>query len=239
MLRRLIADGAEADVADADGRTPLHLAARSGSVDVARVLLEAGADPNRPDRYGHTPLLFACTRTGVPPGLVAALREHGADPYRANDAGATPRDHAAYKAEHGEPDPLADLPLPERKPKKTEAGELSDAEMELVVAAVRAVVERDEVGLRRLGAYKGGGDPYTWVDEYMQHKDAPDRLVMPDGDPRSWPMHVYRSDEGDWVGPEVTMWTEQEGESDFTLRLGIWVEPDRTLRAEFRDLLVL
>uniref|UniRef100_A0A6I8NU11 Notch receptor 4 n=1 Tax=Ornithorhynchus anatinus TaxID=9258 RepID=A0A6I8NU11_ORNAN len=38
------------------GETPLHLAARFSRPSAARRLLEAGADPNRPDRAGRTPL---------------------------------------------------------------------------------------------------------------------------------------------------------------------------------------
>eukprot|EP00727_Mastigamoeba_balamuthi_P010669 m51a1_g6224 hypothetical protein (742) ;mRNA; r:229946-233959 len=77
------------------GMTPLCLAARAGSVDVARVLLEAGADANERScdasgSFGHCPdgsgcappLVHACRRLQVgydPVGLVALLLEHGAD----------------------------------------------------------------------------------------------------------------------------------------------------------------
>lgn len=38
------------------GETPLHLAARFSRPTAARRLLEAGANPNQPDRAGRTPL---------------------------------------------------------------------------------------------------------------------------------------------------------------------------------------
>lgn len=38
------------------GETPLHLAARFSRPIAARRLLEAGANPNQPDRAGRTPL---------------------------------------------------------------------------------------------------------------------------------------------------------------------------------------
>lgn len=40
--------------------TPLHLAAWSGKVEVARLLLEAGAEVNSCSQNGDTPLILAC-----------------------------------------------------------------------------------------------------------------------------------------------------------------------------------
>lgn len=42
-----------------DGRTPLHWAATSNSVDIARYLIDQGADVNRGDSGGWTPLHIA------------------------------------------------------------------------------------------------------------------------------------------------------------------------------------
>jgi Ankyrin repeats (3 copies) len=41
---------------DAQGRTPLHIAARTGTVDEVEQLLLSGADPSRVDIWGETPM---------------------------------------------------------------------------------------------------------------------------------------------------------------------------------------
>jgi ankyrin repeat protein len=47
-VRELVKSHADLDEIDADGRTALHLALRSGSPDIVAILLEAGASPNPP-----------------------------------------------------------------------------------------------------------------------------------------------------------------------------------------------
>jgi ankyrin repeat protein len=58
-VHRLIASGADSGASDADGFTPLHLAAQEFHVDAAAVLLEAGADVNRRNRFGNGSLFVA------------------------------------------------------------------------------------------------------------------------------------------------------------------------------------
>jgi ankyrin repeat protein len=68
--------------------TPLVYAARSGAIDAARVLLEAGADVNQVTRYGWSPLLAATQNRNYQMGKF--LIEHGADVNIANKGGWTP-----------------------------------------------------------------------------------------------------------------------------------------------------
>ncbi|NBD09768.1 ankyrin repeat domain-containing protein [Corallococcus sp. Z5C101001] len=51
--------GADPNPFDAEGRTPLMVAARVGRDDLVRALLAAGADPSLPDNLGETPFVTA------------------------------------------------------------------------------------------------------------------------------------------------------------------------------------
>eukprot|EP00526_Cylindrotheca_closterium_P017560 CAMPEP_0113642730 /NCGR_PEP_ID=MMETSP0017_2-20120614/22450_1 /TAXON_ID=2856 /ORGANISM="Cylindrotheca closterium" /LENGTH=311 /DNA_ID=CAMNT_0000554173 /DNA_START=132 /DNA_END=1064 /DNA_ORIENTATION=- /assembly_acc=CAM_ASM_000147 len=53
-LNLLIESGAEVDIGDQDGITPLQTAVISGHAKVCERLLEAGADPDKPDNDGDT-----------------------------------------------------------------------------------------------------------------------------------------------------------------------------------------
>lgn len=92
--RSLLAEaqyGAQLESRNRDGETPLVVATRSGSHDVAVALIQAGADVNAAVKpvesmwgrrdfalTGSTPLLFAVGHGDAP--LVKLLLDHGADP---------------------------------------------------------------------------------------------------------------------------------------------------------------
>ena len=66
-----------ADVADADGTTPLEWAVYNDDLPAAQRLLHAGANANAANRYGITPLSLAATNRNA--AMAEALLKAGAD----------------------------------------------------------------------------------------------------------------------------------------------------------------
>ncbi len=66
----------------------LFIACGEGQVDAARLLLDKGADVNRADYHGSTPLHLACAAGHL--DVARLLLEKGAEVDRATKDGATP-----------------------------------------------------------------------------------------------------------------------------------------------------
>lgn len=82
-----------------DGKTPLHIAAQWGQLEIAQVLLKHGADANTADHEGRTPL-HAMTGSATRLDLLDLLITHGADPNHADQAGNAPLFLAASLIHH-------------------------------------------------------------------------------------------------------------------------------------------
>jgi uncharacterized protein len=87
-VRSLLKAGADVNAAPADGMGALHWAAINGEVELAKMLLIAGANPAATTRLGgYTPLLLAATKGDAK--MIDALITAGADPKSANANGTT------------------------------------------------------------------------------------------------------------------------------------------------------
>lgn len=91
MVKLLVENGCPLeDVNKKDKMTALHFAASGKQVEIAKFLIEKGANVNAKDRYGNGPLFRAgnCEEIGV------LLMKNGADPDMENNSGICPRKNA-------------------------------------------------------------------------------------------------------------------------------------------------
>lgn len=120
---RLIADGADVNLADRNNWTPLHFAAQSFSFEIARALLNAGATVDVRDNNGNTPLSTAVFNCGDQDGsVIALLRSAGANPYAENEYGVSPLNLARTIGNYDVAKYFSDLsPSDERRDQTTDA----------------------------------------------------------------------------------------------------------------------
>jgi ankyrin repeat protein len=88
-VKQLLESGADVNGATGDGMTALHWAAQNGAVDLAKMLLFAGANVRATTRLGgYTPLLMAASNGDA--AMIQTLVDGGANPAAANSNGTTP-----------------------------------------------------------------------------------------------------------------------------------------------------
>jgi trehalose utilization protein len=95
VRRHLAVDPARANQGRNENLTPLHQAILRRQTAIAHLLLESGADPNRPDSSERTPLHLAVERGEAE--LIPVLIARGAVPNHLDRVGWTPLHHAAAK----------------------------------------------------------------------------------------------------------------------------------------------
>ncbi|WAT17590.1 ankyrin repeat domain-containing protein [Aurantiacibacter sp. MUD11] len=89
----LLQEGANPNIADNSGRTPLIAAAQVGFVEGVRSLIAHGARVDVANRTGETPLIFAVLSGNL--DLIEVLVTNGADPDRADNTGRSAREYAS------------------------------------------------------------------------------------------------------------------------------------------------
>jgi ankyrin repeat protein len=88
-VRALLKLGVDVNAAEGDGMTALHWAARKGDLELAQMLLFAGANPRAMTRLGaYTPLILASQIGSA--AIIDLLITAGADPKAATTSGTTP-----------------------------------------------------------------------------------------------------------------------------------------------------
>jgi ankyrin repeat protein len=79
LMRAALAHRADVNIRNAQGCTPLHIAAAGGDVRVLALLLQHGADVHAASNLGTTPL-YNATVFGQKAAIVELLLAHGARP---------------------------------------------------------------------------------------------------------------------------------------------------------------
>mgnify|MGYP003572629382 FL=1 len=105
-LQHLFDDHADLSKGDYDLRTPMHLAAAEGHLEVVRFLLEKDISPNTRDRWGGTPLNDA--ELGEHSDVIDLLKQRGAEPGESQhvDSESTATEEAAH---YGDTDAVVEL----------------------------------------------------------------------------------------------------------------------------------
>jgi len=92
ILKKLLEVGAEVNVHDVAGYTPLHHCLTAGSNDInlamAKLLLDHGADPNAVNRFGATPLMECVIVNDLE--KIELMMKYKADPYLKDNDGTSP-----------------------------------------------------------------------------------------------------------------------------------------------------
>lgn len=95
-VRFLLQRGADPNIRNKRGVTPLQLATALGFTEGVEALIKGGANINVADQTGETPLIAAVHARNVP--LVRMLLEKGADPDRNDNSGRSARDYMLLQA---------------------------------------------------------------------------------------------------------------------------------------------
>ncbi|MXP48447.1 ankyrin repeat domain-containing protein [Altererythrobacter luteolus] len=90
-IKFLAQRGANPNIRDKNGVTPLQIASSLGFIDGVDALIAAGADVDESNTAGETPLIAAVHRRDT--ALVRLLLSKGANPDRSDNSGRTARDY--------------------------------------------------------------------------------------------------------------------------------------------------
>lgn len=93
-IRFLASKGANPNIADKSGVTPLQIATSLGYIEGVEELLTAGASVDVANSTGETPLISAVLRRDIP--MIRLLLSNGANADHSDNSGRTARDYAKF-----------------------------------------------------------------------------------------------------------------------------------------------
>ena len=225
-VRILLKAGADVNVAQGDGMTALHWSAENRSVEMAAMLIYAGANVEAVTRIGgYTPLHLA-SRSGSA-AIVQELLEAGANPTVASSAGgATPLHFAASASSRGSVISLLDHGA------EIDARESAWEQTPLMFAASLGRTEIVELLLSR-----GADVSVTTSAVYLPALQDEDRAARQRRDKvldgfraqnvsgsESWrpsPTEVQAAMESSRIDPEESANPEEEGEDAYNEQVGV------------------
>ena len=100
LVALLIEAGADVNAQDGAGYSPLHFCAQNRLPDIAKLLIENGANPDLKDRWGNLPLWRALGNEEECQTLIELFIKCNSDPYSKNNSGVSIMDHVMKLKSH-------------------------------------------------------------------------------------------------------------------------------------------